>query len=161
MLHNRMTLLHTAAINNKPVFIPLLLRMGVAINRICGDEGATALYIACMYGHTECVRALLQGGADVHAVCSRGATAAVMAALHGYTKCLEVLLEHAANFTDGAGRTLLHAAATGGRVQCMALLLSYYGDSGAAFNIDAVSALSGHSALSLCAQAPALELAVA
>jgi Ankyrin repeats (many copies) len=85
-----------------------------------------------------------------------------VAALQGYTECLELLLKHAADLTvpGDAGLTLLHAAAHNGRVQCLALLLSYCSDSGTACSIDAVSAL-GDSALSLlCSQALEVKLAV-
>jgi Ankyrin repeats (3 copies)/Ankyrin repeat len=134
--------------------------MGVAGNVKCDDQDYTALHIACVYGHTECVQALLSGDADVHAVCESGATPAFIAALQGYTECLELLLEHAADLTtcDNDGNTLLHAAAAGGRVQCMSLLLSYNSDSCSTSTVDAVTALGG-SPLSLCA-APVLRLSV-
>jgi Ankyrin repeats (3 copies) len=161
-MNNRVTLLHVAAATDKPWFVPPLLSLGVAASIKCGDQHLAALHIACMHGHTECVRALLIGGADVHAVSSTGVVAAFIAALQGYAECLELLLEHAADLAvcDHAGRTLLHAAAAAGQVQCLVVLLSHCSDSSSsssAFSIDAVTAL-GDTPLSLCVRSCAPEL---
>jgi ankyrin repeat protein len=41
------------------------VRGGADVVQAAQDDGTTALTLACQKGHIECVRALLDGGADV------------------------------------------------------------------------------------------------
>ena len=51
-----------------------LLAHGVAVNRACGALSRTALHMAGVNGHADCVLALLTGGADAGAVDAEGHT---------------------------------------------------------------------------------------
>ena len=56
----------------------------------------TALIWAAAEGHTEVVRVLLEGGADVNAATQRGNTALHAATRRGWTDIIELLVEHGA-----------------------------------------------------------------
>ncbi len=58
----------------------------------CYDDDGTALHIAAIKGHTACVKALIQAGADVHVVVEGDKTALIWAARNGHVECVEALL---------------------------------------------------------------------
>ena len=98
-----------------------------------GPGGATPLLTAAAIGSPEAVAALLEAGADVHAVTDLGATALIWAA--GDARKSRLLVEAGANVTarSAAGRTpLLVAAARDGASAVVELLLERGADPHAA-----------------------------
>ena len=59
----------------------------------------TPLHISCMYGHTECVKLLLDKGAYKEAICKDKQTPLYIACNNGHTECVKLLLENNANKT--------------------------------------------------------------
>ncbi|QQR49170.1 ankyrin repeat domain-containing protein [bacterium] len=88
----------------------------------------TALHIAAKYGHTECVRELLNAGASVSAW-SNNDTPLHCAAQFGHLKCLKALLNGGAKVNahdpHSTNWTPLHYAALNGHLDCvMALVIN-------------------------------------
>ena len=95
--------------------------------RYCAMEGAV------YHGHTECVRLLIEHGADIHRhVFGHKNTALGWAAIWGHTEIVRLLLEAGAvpGAQNSFGETPLHCAAEKGHVDIIRLLL----DAGADVN---------------------------
>ena len=84
------------------------------------------LHIATMYGHVECVRALIKHKANLHCFDNQGNMPVHAAAAFGETDCLKVLLDNGATVADTTkwGETLLHVTAVSGTIRCMEELIS-------------------------------------
>ena len=85
--------------------------------------GLTALHIASIRGHDECV-ALLSVSAAVEQTDEDGWSSLMYAALHGHAECVRTLLLARANVnaTKANGFSTLMGAATAGSVACVRLL---------------------------------------
>jgi len=85
--------------------------------------GLTALHLAGVRGDEECVRLLLQCGADVNACDKAGMTALHCAV--GHAGCIRLLLQVPCmvNVGDTKGMTPLYHASALGCVECVDLLL--------------------------------------
>ncbi|GIL56127.1 hypothetical protein Vafri_11563, partial [Volvox africanus] len=94
-----------------------------------GPDGDTALHLACLFGHTGCVEALLDGGADANIVNPEDhSTALHDAAAGGYVEICEMLLAKAIDNllakADDDGDTPLHNAARGNHADVVKLFLA-------------------------------------
>jgi ankyrin repeat protein len=94
-----------------------------------GPDGDTALHLACLYGHQQCVELLLQEGAKADPVNPEdGTTPLHDAAAGGYAGIVQLLLEKAGpgsiSSQDSDGDTPLHNAARGGHLAVVQQLLS-------------------------------------
>lgn len=87
-------------------------------------EASTAVSLAAVEGHTECVKLLLAAGAEVRTYA--GGITLIMVAFHGYKDCLNLLIDAGVNVNaqGGTGNTALMASAYGGHEDCVQLLLS-------------------------------------
>uniref|UniRef100_A0A3Q4ME11 Ankyrin repeat domain 52a n=1 Tax=Neolamprologus brichardi TaxID=32507 RepID=A0A3Q4ME11_NEOBR len=106
--------------------------------------GNTPLHVAAKYGHELLISTLMTNGADTARRGIHGMFPLHLAVLYGFSDCCRKLLssgqlysivssmskEHVLsagfdiNTPDNFGRTCLHAAASGGNVECLNLLLS-------------------------------------
>ena len=106
--------------SNAATIVKLLVDAGVNVN-FQDEHGETALHTAARLGHTECLRALIAGGADVElAENSYGWTPVFVAAVEGHLAALEVLVdEGAADVTkaDSSGWTAIEHAALRGHLK--------------------------------------------
>ncbi len=60
---------------------------------LANGEGHTALHMACNSGHLECVRMLLDAGADMNAGTARKFTPLTLASINGHFEIVELLIE--------------------------------------------------------------------
>uniref|UniRef100_A0A4W5NNA9 Ankyrin repeat domain 52 n=1 Tax=Hucho hucho TaxID=62062 RepID=A0A4W5NNA9_9TELE len=111
----------------------------------CVDKyGNTPLHVAAKHGHELLISTLMTNGADTARQGINGMFPLHLAVLYGFSDCCRKLLssgqlysivsslsnEHVLsagfdiNTPDSLGRTCLHAAASGGNVECLNLLLS-------------------------------------
>ncbi|KAF6264846.1 ankyrin repeat-containing domain protein [Scenedesmus sp. NREL 46B-D3] len=94
-----------------------------------GPDGDTALHLACLYGHQQCVELLLREGATADPVNPEdGTTPLHDAAAGGYAGIVQMLLERAGpgnvGLQDSDGDTPLHNAARGGHLAVVQQLLA-------------------------------------
>ena len=95
------------------------------------ENGFSPLMQAAWHGQQECLRVLLQHGANVSLRNNAGCTATHFAAAQGHVACLEVLIEHAhvdVNSHTKFNATPLILAAKGGHCACVSLLLEHGAD---------------------------------
>jgi ankyrin repeat protein len=122
-MHCRSTLLHTAARHNRSDCVQQLLSKGVDVTAL-DSKDRSALQLACLYCDSDTVTLLFDTGGWVDNL----ATACMLnATISGHLNTLMLLIERGiscSNVIDNAdGYTLLHAAATYGRLECAGLLL--------------------------------------
>uniref|UniRef100_UPI003AAD9DCE serine/threonine-protein phosphatase 6 regulatory ankyrin repeat subunit C isoform X1 n=2 Tax=Centroberyx gerrardi TaxID=166262 RepID=UPI003AAD9DCE len=89
------------------------------------EQGQTALMLAALGSHTDCVHILLEKGAEADAADKKGRTALHRAAVMGSEDCVCALLEHGASALcrDSQGRTPLHLAASCGHTELLRSLV--------------------------------------
>uniref|UniRef100_A0A8C5MED3 Ankyrin repeat domain 52 n=1 Tax=Leptobrachium leishanense TaxID=445787 RepID=A0A8C5MED3_9ANUR len=135
--------LHMAAIHGRFTRSQILIQNGGEID--CVDKyGNTPLHVAARYGHELLISTLMTNGADTARRGVHGMFPLHLAVLFGFSDCCRKLLssgqlysivsslsnEHVLsagfdiNTPDNLGRTCLHAAASGGNVECLNLLSS-------------------------------------
>jgi ankyrin repeat protein len=102
-------------------------------------NGMTALMLASILGHLECVRALLESGADVAQAMRDGTTALMHAGMQGQPECVRTLLAAGANVAQ-AMTTLIHSSIQG-ELECVRALLDAGADAMHS-TVDGLSALS-------------------
>ena len=87
--------------------------------------GATAIYVACEFGHLEAVEILLKGGAPVDAPRDDGATPLYKACQDGKLEIVKLLLSKGAKVdqVDGNQMTALWVACHQGRTDLAKILL--------------------------------------
>ncbi|HEY6449653.1 MAG TPA: ankyrin repeat domain-containing protein [Candidatus Cybelea sp.] len=105
-----------------------LLTADPACARAWSDDGFTPLHLAAFFAHPECVRTLIEAGADADA-CSQNAMS--VQPLHGAVasrslRCVELLLEVGSdpNARQAGGYTPLHEAVHNGNRAIEAALLA-------------------------------------
>lgn len=89
--------------------------------------GFTALHYASIEGHSECVKLLLDHGAEVDAVdTTRWGTPLHYASYHHRTNCVQILLDHNAdiNARNVYLETPLHESCASGAFHCAEMLLN-------------------------------------
>eukprot|EP00731_Ephydatia_muelleri_P005630 Em0002g1806a len=93
----------------------------------------TALMLASMEGHMECVKVLLDNGAEINIQDKEGWTTLMKSSRAGHMECVTVLLDKGAevNIQDTEGWTALMLASRAGHMECVTVLL----DKGAEVNI--------------------------
>ena len=98
----------------------MLIKAGADVN-IAKGQGRAALHNAAMNGHYNCLKLLIQAGANVnHSISINQVTPLMLAAQHGFLNCVQELIEAGAdvNATDKNGRTALMEAAHGKKGTC-------------------------------------------
>jgi ankyrin repeat protein len=125
--------LHEAAMQRNADRISELLRLaGENAVNATNCDGVTALHQAAFHGHAECLKRLIEFGANVNAVTNRscfilGPTALHFAAGQGHAECIEILCRAGAkvNEKDPNGLTPLHRAAAKGHLDCIKKLIEF------------------------------------
>lgn len=127
-------LLTAAELGNLHNLSQALAELSGSVND-AGDDGDTALHLACLYGHLSCVQILLEAGASIEVKDEDGAIPLHDACAGGYTEIVKVLLTAAQGdeqmvkglleTTDIDGDTPLHHAARGNHEDVVRVLLSY------------------------------------
>ena len=104
-----------------------LLDGGAGRWNVVGDfDSRRPIHYAAKNGHLECIKVLLEYGADIHSADIEYETAITLAAFYGHTECVRYLLEQGANVNDRAvdGTPLIYAAQCG-NAECVKLLLKH------------------------------------
>ena len=94
---------------------------------VYGDfDNRLPIHYAAKNGHIECIKVLLEYGADIHSADIENETPITLAAFYGHTECVRYLLEQGANVNDRAvdGTPLIYAAQCG-NAECVKLLLEH------------------------------------
>jgi ankyrin repeat protein len=88
------------------------------------EDGTAALMQAAREGHTETVKALIEGGVDVNAKTPKGSTALMFAAREGHTETVKALIDGGTdvNAETEKGTTALMVAARSGYTEIVELL---------------------------------------
>jgi len=127
------TPLHNAALAGYSTVVRRLVESGIDVN-VRASEGHTPLICAAAMGHVDCIRALLELGANrTLRTDADGMSALHIAARNGFTECVEVLvqddlslLEMHAN--DWAGSTPLFFAASNRFIEVVERLIDFGAD---------------------------------
>lgn len=92
---------------------------------IVDDDWRSLLSLASYHGHDDCVKVLLEYGAEVDSVNFEHYTPLAFAAGSGHSDCVELLIEAGAdvNHHTADGSVLTHAA-DGNNIDCLRLLLN-------------------------------------
>ncbi|MCO5547004.1 hypothetical protein L7F22_000444 [Adiantum nelumboides] len=127
-------LLTAAELGNVHDLSQALGELSVSVND-AGEDGDTALHLACLYGHTPCVQILLEAGASIDVKDEDGAIPLHDASAGGYVEIVKALLTAAQGdeqkvkrlleTTDIDGDAPLHHAARGNHSNVVEVLLSY------------------------------------
>lgn len=119
------THLHLAAKLGHDNCVKILLDNGA--QSLINNEGETPLGIAVNHNNIKVVKALLEGGADVHSIDSHGKTALHIAATNGHAEVAKLLLEKGAwitlDFIDKDRNSPLHLAAKNGHAEVIEALI--------------------------------------
>eukprot|EP00049_Salpingoeca_infusionum_P007935 m.128129 g.128129 ORF g.128129 m.128129 type:complete len:1073 (+) comp13865_c0_seq1:107-3325(+) len=120
------TPIHLAAKYGSPDLLTLLLDSAPedGVN-VTDDYQSTPLHFATLRVNMDCVRSLLQRGANIDAVDKQGETPLHIACIHGRTQVVSILLGFNANLmsADDSHNTPLHYAAMGGFTKIIRKLL--------------------------------------
>eukprot|EP00798_Chlamydomonas_sp_ICE-L_P001802 gene1802-biopygen14623 len=107
-----------------------LLERGANVNSTVSGTHNTPLHISALNGYVECIKALLDSGAEVDKPNIEGSTPLHAAASEGHEECIKALLDSGAEVdkTNKHGRTPLHQAALNEHVECIKVLLDSGGE---------------------------------
>ena len=119
-------------VSGQPVFVmmslaaALVVAHAAAANENGTDAVGATLHIACKNGHTDAVRLLLDGGAEVDLPAQDGVTPLVIACMNGHVEVTRLLLEKGAAVDQAMedGRTPLFIACDKGHVEAARLLVA-------------------------------------
>ncbi|KAM9859110.1 serine/threonine-protein phosphatase 6 regulatory ankyrin repeat subunit C [Aulostomus maculatus] len=140
---HKWTALHVAAAEGQMDCLLLLVNREQSTDIIDSPDtqGQTALMLAAVGCHTDCVHILLEKGAKPDAGDKKGFTALHRSAMLGSDDCVSALLEHGASALcrDSQGRTPLHLAASCGHTELLHFLLK------AAFKTDPLDSILDYS----------------
>ena len=88
-------------VSGQPVFVMMSLAAALVVAHAAaanenGTNAVGALHIACKNGHTDAVRLLLDGGAEVDRANKDGSTPLIIACFNGHVDAARLLLERGA-----------------------------------------------------------------
>ncbi|KFD61658.1 hypothetical protein M514_11433 [Trichuris suis] len=107
--------LHKAAVDdNLPLLKRALLEEHADVN-CCDEDGTTALMLASLYGHMECIQFLIEQGADFNLCRPTGANALFFATEEGHEEAVSYLLRSGVDARKCGGIALFVAAQRGYR----------------------------------------------
>ena len=104
----------------------MLIKAGADVNvQMFGHPGYTALMKASANGYHECVKLLLETGADVNDTSTQSQTSLMYSAMFGHVACLNLLIGAGAdvNTKDIAGSKALFMASAFGHEKCVKSLI--------------------------------------
>lgn len=123
-----MPVLQAAEAGDAKTLARLLDESAIAIDQ-AGEDGDTALHIACLYGHAAVVVECLHRGASVTACDEDNSTPLHDASAGGHTAVVQLLLSRGAraDAIDNDGDSPLHLACNGGHAHVVRLLVEHMG----------------------------------
>ncbi|XP_054624477.1 ankyrin repeat and SOCS box protein 3-like isoform X2 [Dunckerocampus dactyliophorus] len=119
------TSLHQAVYQGHTGVVRILAR--VAHLEARDDNRVTPLFLAAQYGRRECLKVLVDAGADVNAQAADLATPLLLASQEGHTACVDILLGHGADPNMACSQEWpqlpIHAAAQFGHREILGRLI--------------------------------------
>ena len=102
----------------------------------CTSSSDFAAFTAAECGKDDCLRVLIEAGADINARHRRGTTALISACLRGHDKCVNLLLQSGTdvNMTDNRGCSPLMRSLLRRKLSCLNLLVQAGADVNAVSN---------------------------
>ena len=113
-----------AATGNRKLLESLSNTYHINVNAI-NEYGSTALILSSRAGHLDCVKFLLQQGADINTSAKYAYTALLLSAYYGHLDCIKFLLQQGAdiNTRNARGSTALTLSAQQGHLDCVKFLV--------------------------------------
>ncbi len=135
---NGYSLVHLAVMGtdsaDRAAIVKLLHEAGADMEVRSSDKGITPLHLASMRGQGNCVRALLDCGADVNGLDPNKATALHAASMYGHPDICSLLMKAGADpeLVDGRGNSPISLAESRNQPKCAEVLQAAAGSSGRA-----------------------------
>ena len=101
----------------------MLLAAGAAVDQ-AANSGATPLYIACRFGHSEVASLLIAHGAAVNQTDSQGHSPLLVACLYGQLACVQLLSSHGVSRNLPHGRSAEQTAERNGHDEVVTWLIT-------------------------------------
>ena len=102
----------------------LLQRNNININQKYCNYGGTLLHEACVYGHIEVVKLLIDYGADINVLNNRNETALFLSCWEGHYNIVKLLLDNNADiFVKSNNKSCLYMACSNGHYDIVKLLI--------------------------------------
>jgi len=119
------TLIHLAVLYGFVKTLIVLIENKFSVNERRSGNGSTPLFSAVFNNHEECVKILIEHGADVNVEAFDKQSPLHQSAESGATKCAQLLIDNKAeiNCKKINGLTPLHFAANEGHIECLKLLI--------------------------------------
>jgi len=123
--HFGQSLLCIASRDGKARCLNELLKTNINVNVRRKVDGYLPLHDAARHGHFDCLRILIENGANVNAKSFLGFTPLHRATLHGFQECAQLLINNGADVhtPSNFNQTPLHFAALQGQYDIMKLLI--------------------------------------
>ena len=124
------TIIHAAAWNGHEKCLETLLINAQKATHFESKHGYTPLHITAATGQNDCLRILIQYGADIDTKAEKGLSALHLAALNGNSHCIQTLIENGVEIEalSNEGARALHYAADNGKLACLQTLIDHGAD---------------------------------
>lgn len=120
----KLNALHISAYHGHAKNVEYFVKLGFDVNEVT-KHGETALHLAAMNGHLDCVQSLLKHQANIECE-DHGKSRPLHAAIYGTIDCLQYLVQQKVNLSakNDCGSTALHLAVYAGKFEAVKYLIN-------------------------------------